>query len=46
MFKRKRTESDFSAEIEAHLGLEIERLQEGGLSYNDAAPPLTVLSAM
>jgi len=36
MFKRKRTESDFSAEIEAHLGLEIERLQEGGLSYNDA----------
>lgn len=29
MFRRKRKADDFSAEIEAHLQLEIERLQQG-----------------
>ena len=32
MFRRKRNASDFSAEIEAHIELETERLQEQGLS--------------
>src|SRR5437588_5304043 len=36
MFRRKREQSDFGAEIEAHLELETERLQEKGLSYEDA----------
>src|SRR5712691_5883686 len=36
MFRRRRTASDFSAEIEAHLHLETERLQEQGLSEEDA----------
>src|SRR5713226_9832128 len=36
MFGRKRAASDFSAEIEAHLQLEIERLQEQGLSVEEA----------
>ncbi|MFZ0802248.1 MAG: permease prefix domain 1-containing protein, partial [Terriglobales bacterium] len=36
MFRRKRGAGDFSAEIEAHLELEIERLQEQGLSYQQA----------
>src|SRR5258708_5945542 len=36
MFRRRRTTSDFSAEIEAHIQLEIERLQEQGLSAQDA----------
>src|SRR5258708_30139468 len=36
MFRRKREEGDFGAEIEAHLELETERLQERGLSYEDA----------
>ncbi len=36
MFRRKRKASDFGAEIEAHLQLETERLQEQGLSYEDA----------
>src|SRR5437867_5065615 len=36
MFRRKRTASDFSAEIEAHLQLETERLQEQGLSEEEA----------
>src|SRR5258708_2314435 len=36
MFRRKRNVSDFGAEIEAHIELEIERLQEEGLSYEDA----------
>ena len=36
MFRRKRKASDFNAEIEAHLELETERLQEQGLSYEDA----------
>jgi putative ABC transport system permease protein len=36
MFRRKREEGDFGAEIEAHLELEAERLQERGLSYEDA----------
>jgi putative ABC transport system permease protein len=36
MFGRKRKLEDFSAEIEAHLELEIERLQEQGLSEEDA----------
>ncbi len=36
MFRRKRKESDFNAEIEAHLDLEKELLQEQGLSEEDA----------
>ena len=37
MFGRKRKLDDFSAEVEAHLGLEIERLQqEHGLTYGQA----------
>jgi len=36
MFRRKRTASDFSAEIEAHLQLEIERFKEQGLSEEQA----------
>jgi predicted permease len=36
MFGRKRPASDFHAEIEAHLQLEIERLQEQGLSGEEA----------
>jgi predicted permease len=36
MFRRKRETSDFGAEIEAHIELETERLQEQGLSHEDA----------
>ena len=36
MFRRKRKESDFSAEIEAHLQHESERLREQGLSEQEA----------
>jgi len=36
MFRRKRKPSDFSAEIEAHIQYESERLQEQGLSEEDA----------
>ncbi len=36
MLRRKRTASDFSAEIDAHLQLEIERLKEQGLSEEQA----------
>lgn len=36
MLRRKRKTSDFGAEIEAHLQLEIERLLEQGLSDEDA----------
>src|SRR5437899_6737980 len=36
MFLRKRKASDFSAEIEAHIQHESERLQEQGLSEEDA----------
>jgi predicted permease len=36
MFRRKRKASDFSAEVEAHIELETERLQEQGLSHEDA----------
>ena len=36
MFDRKRKLDDFSAEIHAHLNLETERLQEEGLSYEEA----------
>src|SRR5437773_1895590 len=36
MFGRKRPANDFNAEIEAHLQLEIERLQEQGLSEEEA----------
>jgi predicted permease len=36
MFGRKRTVDDFTAEVEAHLQLESERLQEEGLSAEDA----------
>src|SRR6266566_2998442 len=36
MFRRKRTVSDFSAEIEAHIQLEVERLREQRLSEEEA----------
>jgi len=36
MFRRKRTASDFSTEIEAHIQNESERLQEQGLSEDEA----------
>ena len=36
MFWRKRKESDFTAEISAHLELEIQRLRDEGLSQADA----------
>src|SRR5271157_4593885 len=36
MFGRKRKQSDFTAEIEAHLELETERLKEQGLSEEEA----------
>src|ERR1700691_40830 len=36
MFQRKRKGSDFSAEIQAHIELERERLREQGLSDEDA----------
>src|SRR5689334_10308349 len=36
MFHRKRTTSDFDAEIEAHIELEAERLREQGLGEEDA----------
>src|SRR5437660_1229377 len=36
MFRRKRKPSDFSAEIEAHIQHESERLREQGLSEEDA----------
>ncbi len=36
MFRRKRRQSDFAAEIEAHLRLEADRLQEEGLSEEEA----------
>jgi hypothetical protein len=36
MFRRKRKASDFSAEIEAHIQHESERLREQGLSEDEA----------
>jgi predicted permease len=36
MFRRKRKTNDFGAEIESHIELETERLQEQGLTYEDA----------
>ena len=36
MFRRKRKQADFNAEIEAHLKLESERLQEQGLGEEQA----------
>jgi len=36
MFRRKRKANDFSAEIEAHIQLETERLREQGLSEDEA----------
>ena len=36
MFRRKRPLADFSAELEAHLAFEIDRLREQGLSEEDA----------
>ena len=36
MFRRRRKANDFSAEIEAHIQLETERLREQGLSENEA----------
>src|SRR5215470_7622581 len=36
MFRRRRDTDDFAAEIESHLQFEIERLQEQGLSADDA----------
>src|SRR3954454_11905252 len=35
MFRRKRKSSDFSAEIQAHIGLEGDRLRESGMSESD-----------
>jgi predicted permease len=37
LFRRKRKPGDFNEEIEAHLRLDMERLQEQGLSKEDAA---------
>jgi predicted permease len=36
MFQKKRTPSDFNAEVESHVQLESERLQQEGLSAEDA----------
>lgn len=36
MFRRKRTLDDFTAEVEGHIQLEIERLREAGLSADAA----------
>jgi predicted permease len=36
MFRRNREAGDFGAEIETHIQLETERLQEQGLSYEEA----------
>ena len=36
MFRRRRKTTDFSAETEAHIELEIDRLQELGLSSEEA----------
>ncbi|MGE5278186.1 MAG: ADOP family duplicated permease [Acidobacteriota bacterium] len=36
MFRTRRTASDFGAEIEAHIQLEVERLREQGLSEEEA----------
>src|SRR5512137_860158 len=36
MFRRKRNQSDFNAEIEAHLAIEAGRLKEQGLSEEEA----------
>jgi hypothetical protein len=36
MFRRKRTQNDFDAEIEAHLQAETERLKEQGFSEAEA----------
>jgi len=36
MFLRKRTPDDFAAEIKSHIELEIERLKEQGLTYDQA----------
>jgi hypothetical protein len=36
MFRRKRKVGDFSAEIEAHIKLESERLREQGLTADEA----------
>ena len=36
MFRRKRTSGDFSAEIQTHIELETERLQEQGFSCEEA----------
>src|SRR5258707_7471898 len=37
LFRRKRKPGDFNEEIEAHLRLDMERLQEQGLTKEDAA---------
>lgn len=36
MFRRKRKQTDFNAEVEAHLEIEAERLKEQGLSEEEA----------
>ncbi len=36
MFRRKRKASDFNAEIQAHIQLEMERLREQGMSEEEA----------
>ena len=44
MSRRKRETSDFGAEIEAHIELEVERLREQGLSEEDAPTARGALS--
>jgi hypothetical protein len=39
MFARKRQLNDFTSEIEAHLQIEIGRLQDQGLSETMREPP-------
>jgi predicted permease len=36
MFKRMRNQSDFSAEVEAHIAIEVDRLKEQGMSDEEA----------
>jgi hypothetical protein len=40
MFRRKRKQSDFVAEIESHLELETQQLKEQGLSEEEARTAL------
>jgi hypothetical protein len=38
LFSRRRTHDDFSAEIQAHLDLETDRLIANGMSPSSASP--------